>query len=54
MTIKNISVTLKFTKKWFYAPVYFLSVLYVFLGGSHEKASDYVAKKCFSVKVIRP
>ena len=51
METKNISVTLKFTKKWFYTPVYFLSVLYVFLGGSPEKASDYVAKYCFSCKV---
>ena len=53
MRTGNIGVTLKFTKKWFYTPVYFLSVIYVFLGGDTEKASDYVANKCFSMKVIK-
>ena len=53
MTAKNVHVVVKFTEKWFYKPVIYLAQLYVFLGGSAEKASEFVANNCFSVKVIK-
>ena len=53
MRTGNIGVTLKFTKKWFYTPAYFLSVLYIFLGGDTEKAGDYIANNCFDIKVMK-
>ena len=53
MTAKNVRVVVKFTGKWFYKPAMCLAKLYVFLGGSTEKASEFVANNCFSVKVIK-
>jgi hypothetical protein len=53
MTISNVHVVVKFSEKWFYKPAICLAQLYVFLGGSAEKASEFVANNCFSVKVIK-
>ena len=53
MKTSNVHVVVKFSEKWFYKPVICLAQLYVFLGGSAEKASQFVADKCFSVKVIK-
>ena len=53
MKTSNVHVVVKFTEKWFYKPVIYLAQLYVFLGGSAEKASNFVADNCFSVKVIK-
>ena len=51
MTTSNVHVVVKSTEKWFYKPTIYLAQLYVFFGGSAEKASRFVADKCFSYKV---
>ena len=53
MKTSNVNVVVKFSEKWFYKPAMCLAKLYVFLGGSAEKASNFVADNCFSVKVIK-
>ena len=53
MTTSNVHVVVKFSEKWFYKPAIYIAQLYVFLGGSDEKASEFVANNCFSVKVMK-
>ena len=53
MTVRNDNAVVKFSEKWFYKPAIYIAQLYVFLGGNAEKASEFVANNCFSVKVIK-
>ena len=53
MKTSNVHAVVKFSEKWFYKPAMCLAQLYVFLGGSAEKASEFIANNCFSVKVMK-